>query len=54
MFLFLELKCVINKNPYLDEETNIRNTVKMATNKPKNVRESEQKLLDAIVNGKRS
>lgn len=31
-------------------------TVKMATttNKPKNVRESEQKLLDAIVNGKRS
>lgn len=26
----------------------------MATTKPKNVRESEQKLLDAIVNGKRS
>lgn len=24
MFLFLELKCVINKNPYLNEETNIR------------------------------
>lgn len=30
-------------------------TVKMATtNKPKNVRESEQKVLDAIVNGKHS
>lgn len=29
-------------------------TEKMATTKPKNVRESEQKLLDAIVNGKRS
>lgn len=47
-FSFLELNCVMN--PVFQSEF----TEKMATTKPKNVRESEQKLLDAIVNGKRS
>lgn len=48
LFFFLELNCVMN--PVFQSEF----TEKMATTKPKNVRESEQKLLDAIVNGKRS